>query len=475
MKTLTVREVADIVGGELHADPEARVRSVEFDSRKVESDGVFVALRGARADGHDFASSTAASVTLAARSIDAPHIVVPRVDNPHSNAEAFAHDPSGDNASVLAALAALARHNIDSLDVTVVGVTGSAGKTSTKDLIASVLRTAGETIAPPGSFNNEIGHPYTALRCDENTDFLVAELSARGVGHVAHLAQIAPPSVGVVLNVGTAHIGEFGDQHTIAQAKGELVEALPVDGVAILNADDPLVAGMASRTQARVRTFSTTSSDADYYATDISGVQPEFMLHSPKGSIKVTLQVFGTHQVSNALAAAAVGMELGLSAEQVASALEGHTAASAHRMDVRRLEDEITVIDDAYNANPDSMRAGIEALVGLRSTGRTWAVLGQMNELGADAAEQHRKVGEYVSRAGVDTLIAVGDSAQLAALADAATITTHRVAAVEEAVALLRTNLGPGDTVLVKASYSDSLWRVADALAHAAELSHNEE
>ena len=464
MITLTLAEVAEIVGGQLNGDPHIRVDSVEFDSRKVTPHTLFVALRGARVDGHDFATSVDGPV-LAARPVDAPSVVVPHIDNPQSNADAYAHDPSGDNASVLEALSKLARYNIDHADVTVIGVTGSAGKTSTKDLIASVVQRLGSTVAPPGSFNNELGHPYTALRCDKTTDYLVAELSARGLGHVAHLAQIAPPTIGVVLNVGTAHLGEFGSREVIAQAKGELVAALPSTGVAVLNADDRLVTNMP--TSAKVVRFSTTMK-ADYYATDIQLgelSQASFVLHTPHGQAPVNLQVFGEHQVANALAAAAVGVECGLSVADVAQALSEHTAASAHRMDVQRCGD-VVIIDDAYNANPDSMRAGVSALIDATSK-KTWAVLGQMNELGEDADAEHRKLGEYLAERGVDTLVAVGTSAQVEALASSARehgVHTLVASDVQQAVDLVQAELAPGDAVLVKASYSDSLWRVAEGL-----------
>ena len=444
MITLTLAEVAEIVGGQLNGDPHIRVDSVEFDSRKVTPHTLFVALRGARVDGHDFATSVDGPV-LAARPVDAPSVVVPHIDNPQSNADAYAHDPSGDNASVLEALSKLARYNIDHADVTVIGVTGSAGKTSTKDLIASVVQRLGSTVAPPGSFNNELGHPYTALRCDKTTDYLVAELSARGLGHVAHLAQIAPPTIGVVLNVGTAHLGEFGSREVIAQAKGELVAALPSTGVAVLNADDRLVTNMP--TSAKVVRFSTTM-EADYYATDIQLgelSQASFVLHTPHGQAPVNLQVFGEHQVANALAAAAVGVECGLSVADVAQALSEHTAASAHRMDVQRCGD---VVIDATSK-------------------KTWAVLGQMNELGEDADAEHRKLGEYLAERGVDTLVAVGTSAQVEALANSARehgVHTLVASDVQQAVDLVQAELAPGDAVLVKASYSDSLWRVAEGL-----------
>ena len=264
MIPLSLAEIADVVGGRLHrADGAASVTgTVEFDTRELTEGGLFVALPGERVDGHDFAAQAVAAgavAVLAAREVDAPAIIVPPLaeGEAHERSVALTGDKDGSGAAVLAALGKLARHVVLALSkqgLTVVGVTGSSGKTSTKDVIAQLLEPLGPTVAPPGSFNNELGHPWTALRADAGTRHLVLELSARGPGHIAELAAIAPPKIGVVLNVGSAHVGEFGSREGIAKTKGELVEALPEDGLAVLNLDDPLVAAMASRTKARVVT-----------------------------------------------------------------------------------------------------------------------------------------------------------------------------------------------------------------------------
>lgn len=506
MIPLTVAEVADIVGGTLHdvPHPEARITgSVEFDSRKVTPGGLFVALPGARVDGADYAPQAVAAGAvgvIAARPVGVPAVVVVPGQLQETNAEAFAHDADGSVAAVVGALSALAREVVARLtrggQLEVIGITGSAGKTSTKDFLATVLREAGPTVAPPGSFNNEIGHPYTALRCDASTRFLVAEMSARGIGHIAHLARIAPPTVGAVLNVGTAHLGEFGSREAIAKAKGELVEALPPaeeGGVAILNADDALVAGMASRTTARVCLFSAMGSPTAHYAAedvrldDAARASFTLVLRDVLGAeagvgaerrYLVELRVSGAHQVSNALAAAAVAHQCGLDGAQIAAALSRHTAASAHRMEVRTTPQGATIINDSYNANPDSMRAALAALSAMaqrRRGARTWAVLGEMTELGEDSAAEHRNLGAHVAAAGVQTLVAVSGSTPgtVEAMAEAARdrgITTYGAADAEAAADLLRSRLRTGDVVLVKASHSQGLWRAAERLLESSDL-----
>lgn len=489
MIQLTLGEIAEIVGGELTGGAQASTPvtgTVEFDSRKITHGGLFLALPGARVDGHEFAAlalEKGAVAVLAARAVDAPAVIVPPVEKSTSNADIYAHDPEGHGAAVITALSKLARHVVDlgvgEHALNVVAVTGSAGKTSTKDFIATVLSMAGDTVAPPGSFNNEVGLPYTALRCTEATEYLVAEMSARGIGHIAHLTRITPPRIGAVLNVGSAHLGEFGSRNNIAQAKGELIESLPAaadGGVAVLNADDPFVANMAPRTTARVVTFSTANppaKGADYWATELSlddVARASFTLHTPNGSWPVTLQVFGEHQVSNALAAAAVAIEAGIAESTVVAGLSAHAAASAHRMDVRTRPDGVTIINDAYNANPDSMRAGIAALAytaSARTDSQSWAVLGQMGELGDDALDEHRALGAELAKYHIERLIAVGDNPNCRALGQQAAalgVTTDAVADAEAAVALLRQQIRGGDVVLVKASNADSLWRVAEGL-----------
>ncbi|MDY6050664.1 MAG: UDP-N-acetylmuramoyl-tripeptide--D-alanyl-D-alanine ligase [Corynebacterium sp.] len=489
MMDFTLGEIAAAVGGELvdGADPAAMVTgSVEFDSRNVTEGGLFLCLPGLRVDGHDFAEIAQAQGAVAvieAHRTGVPGILVPPVTDGAADTHAYvlAGDSTGEGAAVLTALAALARYNTDTAvqraGLTVIGITGSAGKTSTKDMVASVVSRAGTTVAPPGSFNNELGHPYTALKASADTRFLVLELSARSVGNIAHLAEVAPPQIGVELNVGTAHLGEFGSQEVIAAAKGELVEALPASGVAILNADDPRVAAMAERTPAHVIRYGTEGGDTgsrDVYATDIhldEMARPNFLLHIGEETPEpVQLAVFGLHQVHNALAAAAVGHAVGMSSSEIARGLRDHVAVSSFRMDVQTRADSVTIINDSYNANPDSMRAGLDALAYTtsgRSGARSWAVLGTMGELGADAQQAHADLGGQVADRHIDYLVAVGTNASVRALADAAkrrgvAVTTVNTAAA--AADYVSAHLHPGDVVLVKASNADHLWTVAQHL-----------
>ena len=496
---MTLGRIAEITGGRLspEADPDTHVTGfVEFDSRKIGPGGLFVAFPGARVDGHDFvdkAAEAGAAASLTTREVGRPSVIVEKLPpREGDNSDLAANDPDGSAAGVVDGMSklasAVARELTDSHGLTIVGVTGSAGKTSTKDLIAAVLSRAGETVAPPGSFNNEIGHPYTVLRCTEDTDFLVAEMSARGVGHIAHLAAIAPPKIGVVLNVGSAHIGEFGSRENIAKAKGELVEALPESGVAVLNADDELVAGMAARADARVVTFSESGNTAaDYYATGVeldAVARASFTMHTPNGEPqRVTLGVFGAHQVGNALAAAAVGTELGMDAATVAEALSAASSVSVNRMDVNTRADGVTVINDAYNANPESMRAAIAALgytAAARPGVRSVAVLGEMSELGAGATQEHALLADELARYRVTHLVAVGKSDAMGALTQRAGdrgIHTTAVADTDEAAQAVRELLASApageenwrerddrDVVLVKASNAARLWVVAEAL-----------
>jgi UDP-N-acetylmuramoyl-tripeptide--D-alanyl-D-alanine ligase len=479
---LSLAEIADVVGGRLHrADPGAQVTgSVEFDTRKLTPGGLFVALPGEKVDGHDFAAKAVeagAVAVLAAREVDAPAIVVPPLapGEAHERSVALTGDKDGSGAAVLAALAKLARYVVQRLakgGLTVVGVTGSSGKTSTKDVIAQLLEPLGPTVAPPGSFNNELGHPWTALRADAETRHLVLELSARGPGHIAHLAEIAPPKIGVVLNVGSAHVGEFGSRDGIAKTKGELVEALPEDGVAVLNLDDPLVAAMASRTKARVVFVGETAS-AQVRAADITldgEARASFRLVTPAGEAQVKLPLHGEHHVGNALSAAAVALELGATPAEIATGLSSLERRSARRMEVVTRADGVTILNDSFNANPESMRAGLKALAAMtRESGRrSWAVLGVMGELGADAITAHDEIGRLVVRLNIAKLVVIGPEA--AAMHQGASQEgswgeeSILVPDVEAAAALLHDQLRPGDVVLVKASKAAGLWRVAEAL-----------
>ncbi|ALV36239.1 UDP-N-acetylmuramoyl-tripeptide--D-alanyl-D-alanine ligase [Streptomyces sp. CdTB01] len=456
MIALSLAEIAEVVGGQTHdiPDPSVQVTApVVRDSRQVEPGSLFVAFVGERVDGHDYARQVVeagAVAVLASRPVGVPAIVVDDVQS---------------------ALGALARHVVRRLGATLVALTGSAGKTSTKDLIAQVLQRKAPTVFTPGSLNNEIGLPLTALSATEETKFLVLEMGARGIGHIRYLTELTPPRIGLVLNVGSAHIGEFGGREQIAQAKGELVEALPEDGAAILNADDPFVRAMASRTKARV-VFFGESDEADVRAENVRLTdtgQPAFRLHTPSGASDVTMRLYGEHHVSNALAAAAVAHELGMSAEEIATALSEADSLSRWRMEVTERPDGVTIVNDAYNANPESMRAALRALVAMGKGRRTWAVLGKMAELGDEALAEHDAVGRLAVRLNVGKLVAVGGREaswlQLGAYNEGSwgEESVH-VSDAQAAIDLLRSELRPGDVVLVKASRSVGLESVAQAL-----------
>ncbi len=479
MIRLSLAEIADAVGGSLHRGDGGEVVTggVEFDSRKLTPGGLFVAVPGERVDGHDFAASAVAdgaAGVLAAREVDAPAVIVPPApDSDRSRVMALAGDTDGSGAAVLHALGKLARHVVDRLArLTVIGVTGSSGKTSTKDLIAQVLAPSGPTVAPPGSFNNELGHPWTVLRADEDTRHLVLELSARGIGNIAALCEVAPPRIGAVLNVGSAHMSEFGSQEMIAQTKGELVEALPADGVAVLNGDDPLVAAMAERTSARVVLVGQTPS-AHVRAEDVTldeHARARFTLVTPEGSAPVTLPLHGEHHIGNALATAAIAREAGLETPEIAARLDVVQRVSARRMEVTETADGVTVVNDAFNANPESMRAALKTLASMTrdTSGRGWAVLGLMGELGADTVRAHDELGRLAVRLNIDRLVVVGEQAramhQGAVMEGSWGEESVLVPDVDAAVALLRAELRPGDVVLTKASKAAALWRVAEDL-----------
>ncbi|MFE7154878.1 UDP-N-acetylmuramoyl-tripeptide--D-alanyl-D-alanine ligase [Streptomyces sp. NPDC057636] len=456
MIALSLAEIATVVGGQTYDIPDPSVRvtgPVVIDSRKVTDGSLFAAFVGERVDGHDYAAAVVeagAAAVLASRPVGVPAIVVDDVQ---------------------AALGALARTVVERLGATLVALTGSAGKTSTKDLIAQVLSRKAPTVFTPGSFNNEIGLPLTALSATDDTRYLVLEMGARGKGHIRYLTGLTPPRIGVVLNVGTAHIGEFGGREQIAEAKGELVESLPADGTAILNADDPLVRAMASRTKARVLLFGE-GADADVRAENVrltENGQPSFSLRTPSGCSDVTLRLYGEHHVSNALAAAAVAHDLGMSVEEIALALSEAGTLSRWRMEVTERPDGVTVVNDAYNANPESMRAALRALVAMGRGRRTWAVLGHMAELGDEALAEHDAVGRLAVRLNVSKLVAVGGREaswlQLGAYNEGSwgEESVH-VSDAQAAVDLLRSELRPGDVVLVKASRSVGLESVAQAL-----------
>ncbi len=456
MIPLSVAQVAEATGAVLADVPDQAALitgPVVIDSREASQGSLFAALPGSRADGHDFAAAALASgaaAVLASRPVGGPAIIVPDVQ---------------------AALGKLARAVVDRAPgLTVLGITGSAGKTTTKDLAAQLIETLGPTVAPRESFNNEIGHPLTVLKITEQTQYLVSELSARGIGHIAALCEIAPPRLGAVLCVGLAHAGEFGSLERVAEAKGELPAALPADGVAVLNADDHRVAAMAAGTRARVVTFGLSPSAdvrAERVTTDALS-RPGFVLVTRFGAAPVQLTLHGAHNVTNALAAAALATELGMAVDAVAAGLSTAVARSRWRMEVTQLPDGVTVINDAYNASPDSMTAAISALAAMARSGRAFAVLGQMAELGAAADELHEAVGAQAAAAGVTGLIVVGEAATPILTGTKAVPSWQgellQVPTAEAAVRVIRDRLRSGDVVLVKASHAVGLETVALAL-----------
>ena len=464
MELTPLAAVAYAVSGTLGTgDPKAMIGpDVVVDSRLATPGSLFVALPGERVDGHDFVATAAAAGAAAA--------LVSRTTGAQL-AEIVVDDP-------LAALADLARVAVAAArehGLLVAAITGSAGKTSTKDLLAQVLEAVGETVAPRGSFNNEIGTPLTALKIGTGTRFLVAEMGARGPGHIRSLTGIVPPDVGVVCNVGTAHLGEFGSVEAIAEAKGELVEALPATGWAVLNADDPRVLAMASRTRAQVLLVSAAGNPGGEHAVWAERILPDdqeryaFVLHAVgQAPQPVQLQVTGLHMVRNALCAAGAAVALGVPLDDVATALSAATARSPWRMEVHDRSDGVTIVNDAYNANPDSMKAALDTVARMVDVRRTtvpdaklFVVLGDMLELGEDAVGEHAAIGRYAARSGATLVLAVGGEAQhIVSAAAAAGADALRLTDKSEAMAEL-SGLRPGDVVLVKASRGAGLETVA--------------
>jgi UDP-N-acetylmuramoyl-tripeptide--D-alanyl-D-alanine ligase len=426
---------------------------VEFDSRLAAPGGLFVAFPGAKVDGHDYAEKAVAGgavAVLGSRAVPGvPTLVVP---------------------DALDAMGRLARAVLDRLPaLTVVGITGSSGKTTTKDMVAALLARLGATVAPAGSFNNELGLPHTVLKADAGTRFLVLEMGSRGAGHLRYLCRIAPPHIGVVVNVGVAHIGEFGSVEGIAAAKAELVEALPAGGLAVLNADDERVRAMAGRTSARV-VLAGVATDAlpraEDVRLDVAG-RASYTLVGAGGRAPVRLALAGHHQVGNTLLAAAVAMEAGMALPDVAVALGDLRLTSSRRMDVFERADGVTVIDDSYNANPASTAVALRALAAIGQGRRTVAVLGYLAELGDHERAGHEEVGRVAAELGVDRLIVVGESAAPIGTGAAAVASWEgksvQVTDQQAAVALLRDELRAGDVVLVKGSRYRT-WDVVDAL-----------
>jgi UDP-N-acetylmuramoyl-tripeptide--D-alanyl-D-alanine ligase len=463
---LRLSEIALITGGKIYdavdavddggADPLVD-GPVVTDSREAADGSLYIARIGEDLDGHDFVASARAQGAVAALTSrpvsDLPSVVV------------------GDVQEAFVALAhALVERNERAV---VIGITGSSGKTSTKDLLWSVLQRHGETVANVGSLNSEVGVPLTVCRITPTTAYLVLEMGSRGIGHIDYLTRIALPRIGVVLNVGTAHVGEFGSREAIGEAKAELVKALPATGFAVLNADDPVVWGMASRTRAQVIGVGE-SAQASVRALDIS-LDPQgrasFILVTDQGRAPVVLGHHGRHHVGNALAVAAVALAVGMPLGDVATALGEARPRSRWRMEVHERADGVTIVNDAYNANPDSMRAALQALASMGRGRRTWAVLGEMLELGPESPGEHEALGRLAVSLDVSRLVAVGHGAEAIdtgardeSTSEASGNESVWVPDTEAAYQLLRRNLAPGDVVLVKSSRDAGLRWLGDRL-----------
>ena len=449
MITLTAGEIALLVGGELLCDRDLLVsKAPVFDSRLATPGCFFLALKGENADGHEFAADAyrnGAMFSLTSERIDGPCIVVKDV------------------LEALSILAAFVRKRLDKL--VVIGITGSQGKTSTKDLLTHMLGAVGPTVAPAGSFNNDLGLPITLLQCDDRTRFCILEMGARHLGDIARLCEIAKPNIGVVLTVGTAHIGEFGSREVIAQTKGELIASLDKDGIAILGTYDEFTPKMASLHQGQVILFGEKA-DIQVRAADVEMREgrPHFDLVTPAGRDAVGMRAVGAHQVANALAVAAVGTALALPLELIASSLSTAEISSKWRMELHESAD-LLIINDAYNANPESMSAAMRALVlfAQERGGSSWAFVGKMNELGQTQGPQSAAIGALAVELGIDHLVEI-NAPEYGEPVGAMVI--HQRPTIESALDLVD-YFAPGDVVLVKASRSQGFEVLAESLERA--------
>ena len=453
------------------------------DSREVQTGTLFVAKPGAVTDGHRFipmAFERGATLALVEREVlDEQGVPYPSIQVP----------------DVVLAMGDLARYSIEQMraqgELTVIGITGSAGKTTTKDLLAAIFTPEGPTVAPVGSYNSEVGVPLTVFRADESTRYLVIEMGADRVGNIEYLANIAHPDHGAILKVGTAHAGEFGGVDNIERTKGELAEGVQPTGSLALNADDERVLRMASRSVAPITYFGVgekTDANGQPYERYVAALNlrttdagcPEFTLRLPDGSeYEISSQLIGEHHVHNLLAAATVAYNSGISGEKIARALNKAAAASKWRMARTDRADGVTVINDAYNANPESMAAALRTLAQLGRTvdpatgqpHRTWAVLGAMLELGDASLEEHDRIGRLVVRMNISKLIAVGDETKpiynAAHLEGSWGNEATWVKTPEEAEQILRAEVRPGDIVLFKSSNGVKLGILGDQVAFA--------
>ena len=447
MISMLASQIAHVVGGTLVGEDVLVTAGASLKSSEVEPGGIFLAIRGEKVDGHDFvgdAFSHGALLAITTHAVPQRHILVQ---------------------DVTTALTSLARFIRSELkDLKVIGITGSQGKTTTKDLLRHMLTQHGQTVAPSGNYNNELGVPLTLLACSSETKYAVIEMGARHSGDIAHLASIAQPDIAVVLRVGMAHVGEFGSIETIAKTKSELISSLSDSGIAILGQYDPFTKAMKSLHSGRTLTFGSGHSD-DVRATEVElrEGRPHFDLVTPDGRAAVGLRIVGEHQIANALACAAVGTALGFSIDSIATALSTALIESKWRMEIREFS-EVLLINDSYNASPDAVEAALRTLIlfAQERGGRAWAFLGKMAELGESSAVAHQQVGTLAYQMGIDHLVCI-DAPDYQPAEQSEGQTNLHLCDRNGARAIAE-QIEPGDVILVKASRSERFEILAEEI-----------
>ena len=447
MIAMLASQIAQVVGGTLLGEDILVTAGASLKSSEVEPGGIFLAIRGEKVDGHDFvgdAFSHGALLAITTHAVPQRHILVQDV------------------ATALTLLARSVRSELK--DLKVIGITGSQGKTTTKDLLRHMLSQHGQTVAPSGNYNNELGVPLTLLACSSETKYAVIEMGARHSGDIAHLASIAQPDIAVVLRVGMAHVGEFGSIETIAKTKSELISSLSSSGIAILGQYDPFTKAMKSLHAGPTLTFGSGHSD-DVRATEVEMREgrPHFDLVTPDGRAAVGLRIVGEHQIANALACAAVGTALGFSIDSIATALSTALIESKWRMEIREFS-EVLLINDSYNASPDAVEAALRTLIlfAQERGGRAWAFLGKMAELGESSAVAHQQVGTLAYQMGIDHLVCI-DAPDYQPAEQSEGQTNLHLCDRNGARAIAE-QIEPGDVILVKASRSERFEILAEEI-----------
>jgi UDP-N-acetylmuramoyl-tripeptide--D-alanyl-D-alanine ligase len=449
MIPLQASAIAAIVGGTLHGQDLLVTEPPVLNSADAVPGSLFLALKGENVDGHDFAADAfthGAVVALVNKGITGNYIIVD---------------------DVTLALGVLAHHVRKELkNLSVVGITGSQGKTTTKELLSSVLSQVAETVASSGNYNNDLGAPISLLRCTEKTKFCIVEMGARHLGDIAKLVAIAEPDIGVVLKVGTAHLGEFGSVEKIAQTKSEMISSLRDSAVAILGNYDAYTPKMSELHKGKIVRFGEDSK-CSVRATDIEFREgrAHFDLVTPEGRSAVALRIVGLHQVANALAVAAIATELGLTLDQIAGGLSTAESSARWRMEIIELS-QLLLINDSYNASPEAMSAALStlALFAQERGGESWAFLGKMHELGESSQSDHAAIGTLAQELGIDHLVCVG-APEFAATMDQNGPTSIHLCSDKAEALVIAENINQGDVLLIKASRSEKLEELADAIS----------